>query len=152
MDKPTGGFGLWAACPDGVEAAWGAQAITEDNYTYTRWLRANRAEARRIEKEQGGVPARWSVSLLHNRQGTHGEESARKAFAAMLNSGPLAAAISKAETMLHAGDISPRKEKLVTLYQDVTVTIKANTNGSHGYLYMIAYPTELKDGAQDKTA
>lgn len=38
------------------------------------------------------------------------------------------------------GEMQNEKGELFTLYDDNNIVIKANTNGSHGYVYVIAYP------------
>jgi len=142
MDKPREfAFGLWSAAPEDVAVAWGARAIIDTNYLWTRWLNAGPAEARRIEKQHGGPPPRYKLDLLADRQGMHGDEAAAKVFCAMLNSGPLSTARQEAERLLNAGEMRTDAPGLFTLFKDCTVTVKANTNGSCGYLYMIAYPT-----------
>lgn len=49
--------------------------------------------------------------------------------------------ISKMESMLITGELSPRHAHSVTLYHN-GFTCEADTLGSHGYVYIVIYPAQ----------
>lgn len=49
--------------------------------------------------------------------------------------------ISQMESMLTTGELNPRHAHCVTLYQN-GFTCEADTLGSHGYVYIVIYPTQ----------
>lgn len=109
-------FGLWSELKDETKVAWGARGIVKN-----------------------GV-----VSLLHDRQDWKGDEDERREFSNLLNAGPIAKAIDKAEELLGIHDMRGDKRKLFTLYEDNQCRIVGNTNASYGYLYLLA---ERKEAA-----
>jgi hypothetical protein len=107
--------------PPGASVAWGARAIFKD----------------------GGV------DLLHDRQGMVGDKGAKESLAEALNGGPLGAAREQAYTLWSQGKIRGDVAGMVTLVDDGQVVIEADTRGSYGYLYMVAY---LRTECQNQTA
>ena len=115
MMKPKP-FGL--DCPD-TPIAWGARAIfTAD----------------------GG----FNPDLLYDRQGWVGDPICRKAFSKALNADLLPKALKRAKDLGIKGEIRGSEGRRVSLTDaSGAVQIEANTCGSHGYLYMVAYvPTD----------
>lgn len=111
MSNEKKGFGLWSECPDHVVAAWGARTILEGK----------------------------SFSILHDRQSWYGDDVGVSKLRGILNSGALKVANEETMRLRASGEMRADKPKTFTLYEDGTVTIKGNTNGSCGYLYIIAY-------------
>lgn len=106
------GFGLWSECPNDVRAAWGARAILKDGY----------------------------VDLLWDRQGGAGEEDDRVVFCKRVDK-VLPVVRAKVKELCSAWrGMDPTKSELFVLYEDEGICVKGNTNGSYGYLYLIAYP------------
>lgn len=108
-------WGYHAGIPAGTRTAWGARAII------------NQADA--------------SVDLLHDRQDAAGPDREVTALLEHLNGGVNTAWISAARALLRSGEMSTRVAREFTLHADENVTVKANTNASAGYLYVVAYPT-----------
>ncbi|HGX3620748.1 TPA: type IV toxin-antitoxin system YeeU family antitoxin [Escherichia coli] len=50
--------------------------------------------------------------------------------------------VKQMELMLLSGELTPRHAHRVTLYHD-ELTCEADTLGSHGYVYIAIYPTQL---------
>lgn len=107
-------FGYNAGLPAGVTTAWGARAI---------------------------ITQQGDVDLLPDRQSVIGEPEAVDALLRALNGGILATCTGLASRMLRDGVMSTRRAREFLLYADEAVTVKANTNASHGYLYVVAYPS-----------
>ena len=81
-----------------------------------------------------------AVSLLWDRQSIRGEDHPDwQAFVKHLNGGPLKEAVKVASMF------GPHEDEVRTLYQDDKVTIKGNPRSSYGYVYLIAYPTEVEE-------
>jgi hypothetical protein len=110
-------FGLWAICPPDAKVAWGARAILNDG----------------------------QIDLVWDRQSWRGSESPeREAFAAVLNKA-LREARRECLRLWHRGVIRRDQNNLVVLYAGPGCQIRADTRGSYGYLYMIAYPFEADE-------
>jgi len=115
--KPV--FGLIA--PEGVTACWGARAIFRDGY----------------------------VELLHDRQSVAGDETEAHRVVDAMNAShkrgeervnALQLAKARALKLYDRGKIHGHAAERVRLYEDKGgLVIEANTNGSHGYLYLVAY-------------
>lgn len=135
-------FGLWNHCPEDAPVAWGARAIIEGNPSYD----PGASYTQRGTRRKRGVPEhkkyRHNISLLWDRQSWRGEEKDRKAFGALLNAGMITAALNKAKELLLECEMSTREPGLFTLLDTEGVRFLGNTNGSCGYLYIIAFPTE----------
>lgn len=94
-------------------------------------------------------PATWGAraiddgrtfGLLGDRQSALGEPEHRKALVTVLNDmGVMAKCQERFGQMKSTGEIRGDKANLVTLYEDWFVKVEANTNGSHGYVYLRAY-------------
>jgi len=111
-------FGLWGNCPEDVKVAWGARGIIDGRWPDQR------------------------VSLLWDRQSGKGTTEARKALTTMLNAGLLQQALDRATSLLKTCDMATNEAQDFTLAEVGGIRIVGNTNGSCGYLYLIAYPTE----------
>lgn len=110
--KPSS-FGLWEECPASADVAWGARAIALDN----------------------------SFDLLHDRQTWFGPLEERRRLSGALNQGALSGAQQKYLELRNARSPSLRNDEqhVFTLYDDGVVTIKGDTRGSCGYLYLIGF-------------
>lgn len=53
--------------------------------------------------------------------------------------------IKQLEQRLSVGELNPRHQQRVTLYHN-GLTCKADTLGSHGYLYIVIYPSTAATG------
>ena len=134
-------FGLWAHCAEDAPVAWGARAIVEGNYDYDPSCLYTKAGTRRKRPPKNAEHKmfRHSISLLWDRQSWRGEEEDRKAFGDKISAGIIAACLRQAKELLRDGKMSTRKEELFELYNQDGVRILGNTNGSAGYLYLIAF-------------
>lgn len=102
--------------PPGAETAWGCRAVINPDGT---------------------------VGLVGDRQSAAGPRVDE--LITHLNDVVRGAWIGRAEELLRSQDIRPERAREVTLLDDGTVVIKANTNASHGHLYVCAYfADELK--------
>ena len=106
------GYGYNAGLPANIARAWGARAI---------------------------VTQQGMVDLVYNRQGWIGEPGETQALQDWLNGGAIAAARSRATAALKDYEIRTNEAGEATLYEDEVGVIKANTNASHGYLYICGY-------------
>jgi hypothetical protein len=106
-------WGYTAGVPKGVKAAWGARLIlNRDSYRY------------------GG-------EMLHDRQSGFGSEEDRNRLQTALNKvkpwgKPLA-------TLISDGEVLSTQENEVVVYEDDTIMVVGNSNGSYGYFYLAAY-------------
>jgi hypothetical protein len=78
----------------------------------------------------------WPNDMVHNRQDLQGPDKDK--LIAWLNGGAIAAARVAAPSLIQIG-LSPREDREVVLYEDERGVIKANPQGSHGYLYVAAW-------------
>jgi hypothetical protein len=104
-------FGYNAGLPEGRTVAWGARLIvTQDGH----------------------------VDFVHDRQGLIGAEEPRRRLLDYLNGNeiPIERRISN---MLRRGVMRTSVAQDFTVYTDDVVVIKANTNASHGYCYVVAF-------------
>lgn len=114
-------FGLWDECPADAKIAWGARTIID---------------------EHGGE---YRIDLVWDRQSTRGAEDHKNeltAFCEKLNDGVLRETFKKATELLRDREMMQHEAGLFTLYDNDGVKVMGNTNGSCGYLYVIAFPTE----------
>ena len=122
-------FGLSA--PAGVTACWGARGIFKGGH----------------------------VELLYDRQGSAGDSVAEarvlmdacntstKRPGSSKKQTPLAMARERARKLYNRGELRGDKANRVTLYEDVGgLVFEADTRGSYGYLYMVAYFRPGTDG------
>lgn len=94
-------------------------------------------------------PATWGAraiddgrtfGLLGDRQSMAGEPEHLDALTSVLNDmGVLAKCQETFGRMKAAGEVRGDRADLVTLYEDWFVKVEANTNGSHGYVYLRAF-------------
>lgn len=80
-----------------------------------------------------------SVVVVHDRQGSLGDKRAIKRLYAKLNGGLNARWKERATALLHNHDMRTNDGAEFTLLDEDGVVVKANTNGSYGYLYVCAY-------------
>lgn len=110
------GWGYDPGLPDEpFTAAWGCRAIIH----------------------QGG-----SVDVLPDRQSSRGDDKAIDALIDKLNGGLNAKWKATVVDMLRGYEMSTGLAKEFTLLDEDGVVVKANTNGSGGYLYVCAYTSE----------
>ncbi len=114
------GFGLWSECPDDARAAWGARAILRDG----------------------------CVDLLHDRQGSAGDDEDRRVFCKRVDA-VLPVVLAKVKELCSAWHGMRHDEQNVfVLYEDDGVVVKGDTRASYGYLYIVAY-AKAGDAAWD---
>ena len=112
------GFGYWRGCPPNIRIAWGARAILEGD---------------------------GSFSFLHDRMDWNGKlsnlHSARTELADLIN---LAMPVVREAVikLLRNGDMHMDKEREFVLLDEPKLKIIGNTNGSCGYLYLVAFSPE----------
>jgi len=140
-------FGLWGAEPEGAPA-WGARAIIEDNYAYEQWLdKPERLRERALQLGQK-APKSKKVSLVWDRQTSQGGEEDTQRLRALLNAGPVEAALAKAEGLLHSYEMVTNMPGTFVLFDDGELIIKGDTGGSCGYLYMIGYEKKYEQAGE----
>lgn len=105
-------FGYSAGLPEGTTTAWGCRAI---------------------------VTQTGSVDVVWDRTDAFGEDAERLALLDYLRDTVGTAPFDRAGELLRSYEMSTREAAEFTLYEDDEVTIKGNTNGSGGYLYICAY-------------
>lgn len=81
----------------------------------------------------------WPDDLLPDRQDTMGSRKGVFVLTDWLNGGPLKAARAEARRMADAYELKGSEDREVTLFEDETGVVKANPQGSHGYLYVAAW-------------
>jgi hypothetical protein len=107
-------FGYNAGLPGDRTVAWGARLIvTQDGH----------------------------VDFVHDRQDTIGAEEPRRRLLEHLNGNDISIERRIAD-MLRRGVMRTSVAQELTVYTDGVVVIKANTNASHGYCYIVAFFTE----------
>lgn len=79
----------------------------------------------------------WPNDLVWDRQDVIGEDTAE--LLDWLNGGPLAQAREEAARLARAYELSPAADTTVTLYEDERGIVRANPQGSSGYLYVAAW-------------
>ena len=114
------GFGYWRACPEDACIAWGARAILN----------------------------RGTIDLLYDRQSWNGvakeNVTIRKGFSKLINQA-LPAVRDEVERLCSLGLMRGDKAAEFVLFEssgENGIRIVGNTNGSCGYLYLVAYPYE----------
>ncbi|MDH5523067.1 MAG: type IV toxin-antitoxin system YeeU family antitoxin [Desulfobulbaceae bacterium] len=115
-------FGLWNDCPENAKVAWGARAILNNG----------------------------SIDILWDRQSarTPNKETA-EAFNRVLNKEVLPVVRKRVKELCNSCEMSGSENKLFTLYHKHGITVYGNTNGSHGYLYLIGFVDhDIMDGAE----
>ena len=116
MSKHSLMYGYNAGRPEGNEVAWGCRAIVNFNH------------------------GRTFLDIPWDRTDAIGPDEKREEFLATLRNEVGDDWINIAQELLDRGDIRGDEEKEVVLHADENAIIKANTNGSYGYLYVVAYP------------
>ena len=105
-------YGYKPGLPDGIEVAWGARAI---------------------------MMAGGALDFLPDRQDAIGPDDERRAFLDYLVSEVGDKPWERVKALHAEGAIRHDRADEHTLYEDDTVIVKANTNASYGYLYVVAY-------------
>jgi hypothetical protein len=108
-------WGASRLVPDGVEAAWGARLIVN---------------------QEG-----W-VDLVPGRQSAIGSNHGIATLLGYLNGGANKKWMARLEEMLRAGEVRVNQSADVTVYEDATLVVRGNTNASHGYFYLAAWLKE----------
>lgn len=106
-------FGLWNELPeDGVRYAWGARALLE----------------------------RGEMDILYDRQSWMDDDSRdlMREMAPILNNTVLPKVRRMVKKLCDTGVMETDYEELFELYDDGNVIVLGNTNGSCGYLYLLA--------------
>lgn len=81
----------------------------------------------------------WPSDLVHDRQDLSGPRPDAEVLTAWLNDGPLREALREAKRLALAYELRPADNREVVLYEDDRGIVKANPQGSHGYLYVAAW-------------
>tara|TARA_Y100000034_G_scaffold76992_1_gene92483 strand:- start:515 stop:925 length:411 start_codon:yes stop_codon:yes gene_type:complete len=116
-EKPSLAFGYGCAIPEATEAAWGARAICG-----------------------GGYSGKAYMDLLPDRQGLcYRSKEALDRLTGLLNGGILRTAQAEYKRLHDSWEIQGSEPNEVVLYDDGTVKMVGNTNGSHGYFYVAAW-------------
>jgi hypothetical protein len=111
-------WGLRNAIPDTATAAWGARFI---------------------------IYADGGVDFVPNRTDVVGTTTRKAALLAMLNDKlPKRALIDIISAKIKAYEISTREPNEVVLFDDGELKVVGNSNGSHGYFYVVAFATTGK--------
>ena len=120
------------------------QTPTTSTRTRTRWGLPAPTEtsaywgARAID-ERGGF------DILHDRQSYAGDDANVDALIYILNDlGALRKARERWTLLKSIGEVSSGESQRVILYEDALILIEANTNASHGYVYLVAFFKPLK--------
>ena len=95
-----------------------------------------------------GARAIWKgrgpMDLLRDRQSMVAVDKATAdRLASLLNGGALKAANKRLDALANRWEVSPGEANEVVLHEDASVRIVANTNASHGYLYVTAQLLEV---------
>jgi hypothetical protein len=109
------GWGAAALVPEGAKAAWGARMI---------------------------ITQSGDVDLVYDRQHAVGDDASIDALIAHLNGGVIKQFKDKLSGMLRRYEVSTTEGADVVLYEDDTVKVAGNSNGSHGYFYVAAWLKE----------
>ncbi len=110
-------FGYNAGLPDGRTVACGARLIvTQDGH----------------------------VDFVHDRQDTIGAEEPRRRLLDYLNGNDIPIERRIAD-MLRRSVMRTSVAQEFTVYTDGVVVVKANTNASHGYCYVVAFFAQATD-------
>jgi hypothetical protein len=94
-----------------------------------------------VDRPVWGARLIWPGDLVHDRTSTLGEDVELQALMAWLNAGPLSEALRCARLKRDAEGnyLRPDEDREVTLYEDERGIVRANPQGSHGYLYVAAW-------------
>jgi hypothetical protein len=94
-----------------------------------------------VDRPVWGARLIWPGDLVHDRTSTTGEDAGLDALIAWLNAGPLHEALRCARLKQDAEGnyLRPDESREVTLYEDERGIVRANPQGSHGYLYVAAW-------------
>lgn len=104
-------WGYHAGLPKNAETAWGCRAIVNDPDNSVDVL---------SDRQEGTGPR---INQLLEHLNTHVRGVWRQ----------------RATNLINAGVLRHRQLAEATVYEDTLITIKANTNGSGGYLYVCAF-------------
>ncbi len=86
------------------------------------------------------------VDFVHDRQDTIGPQEPRRRLLDYLNGNDIPIERRIAD-MLRRGVMRTSVAQKFTVYTDGVIVIKANTNASHGYCYVVAYFAQAADEA-----
>jgi len=112
-------FGYNGGLPQGRTVAWGARLIVDQD---------------------------GHVDFVHDRQSAIGPDEPRQRLLNYLNGNDIPIERRIAD-MLRRGVIRTSVAQEFTVYTDDVVVVKANTNASHGYCYVVAYFVNAADEA-----
>jgi hypothetical protein len=112
-------FGYNGGLPEGRTVAWGARLIVDQD---------------------------GRVDFLHDRQSLIGADEPRRRLLDYLNANDIPIERRIAD-MLRRGTMRTSVAQDFTVYVDGVVIVKANTNASHGYCYVVAYFAEAAEEA-----
>jgi hypothetical protein len=89
------------------------------------------------------ISLQTGFDLLHDRQDIQGQEPHRGALIALLNDkGILARARKTWVTLKNRGEVRDDESRRVVLVDHPSIRVEASTNGSYGYVYLVAYLLE----------
>lgn len=130
-------FGYNAGLPEGALAAWGARAILERNERKQERL-YTKAGTRR---KRGVSPAdkhTWRICLVPDRKSVVGAQDMVTTLMQKLVP-VFDQVLEVASNLLDHGILSYSEAMEAEVWHKDGLIVKANSNGSHGYLYMVAY-------------
>jgi hypothetical protein len=103
------GWGAAHLVPENVPAAWGARLI---------------------------VTQTGDVDIVHDRQHAIGDSKSIQVLLSRLDEWTWR---DNLRDMLKSFEVSTRSAAEVTVYDDDMITVRGNSNGSHGYFYIAAW-------------
>jgi hypothetical protein len=110
--KPRLKFGYNRGIPDHAKAAWGCRAIWDGS----------------------GLP-----DVVYDRQDADGDQATKQALLTHLNDKVKVRWAERVRDEASMLGLSPWQAQEATVYEDEWIVVKANSNASHGYLYVVAY-------------
>ena len=134
---------LYPAAPAAPAATAALLPADPSAYTYGAWSWGYSPAMTHEHAAYWGARAIWRgdgpMDLLPDRQSVLARSEAdAKRLVVLLNAGARAAANRRLAALANRWEVSPREAAEVVLHDDGTVRIVANTNASHGYLYVTA--------------
>jgi hypothetical protein len=163
-------FGLWRECPEDASVAWGARTISvEDGSFDVVFDRQSWHGPEELRKEFSRVlnagPIEWAQEecqrlkagfLPHTLDPTDFKMFARRLYHDISKKDSGFPRPPHSQRGLHPNNQDPKiapyvqpvpqrmrddEAEAFTLYSDGRLTIRANTNASFGYVYIVAFPT-----------
>jgi hypothetical protein len=130
-------FGYNAGLPPDCTCAWGARAILEENHNWDKYHYTKNGTPRKRIPPEGRM---YRISLCYDRESVFGDEASIARLVAVLNKN-FPAIILAAQIALEDGPLDYGIPGEADIWSGEGVRVVANSNGSHGYLYMCAFFT-----------